>query len=223
MMGVMILVMPGSQPAVRTNRTRTSARVAAAALLLVTLAGCGQDAPDPTQARRTAADGEVFNEADVEFATRLIPHHAAALTMVDLTRERRVSPELAEITEAIQTANPPEIEQMVDWLNSWGEPIPATMRDHVNAGHHGTGKPPSDGADIPGMVTAEQLRALKKARGQAFETLWLQTMVEHHQGAIDLATTERADGVYGPAGELAETLQKSQQAQIDQMLALLPS
>lgn len=207
-----------------TIRTRASARIAAAALLLVTLAGCGQDAPAANQASRTAANGEVFNGADVEFASQLIPHHAAALTMVDLTRGRPLSPELAEITEAIQTERPPEIEQMVDWLNGWGEPIPATMRDHANAGHHSTGgQIPADGADIPGMVTAEQLRALKKARGQEFETLWLQTMVEHHQGAIALATTEQADGVYGPAVQLAQTIQESQQDQIDQMLVLLPT
>lgn len=206
-----------------TTRTLVSARIAAAALLLVALTGCGQDAPAPTQARRTTANGEVFNDTDVEFASQLIPHHAAALTMVDLTRGRRVSPELAQLAEAIQTDHPAEIEQMVDWLDSWGEPIPATMRDHTNAGHHGTGEIPADSADIPGMVTAEQLRALKKARGEAFETLWLQIMVEHHQGAIAMAATERADGVYAPAVQLAETIQKSQEAQIDQMLALVPT
>ena len=204
-----------------TTRTLTTARIAAAALLIATLAGCGQDAPAADQASRTAANGEVFNDTDVEFASQLIPHHAAALTMVDLTRGRRVSPELAQVAEAIQTDHPAEIEQMVDWLDSWGEPIPATMRDHTNAGHHGAGEIPAGSADIPGMVTAEQLRALKKARGEAFETLWVQIMVEHHQGAIAMAATERADGVYAPAVELAETTQKSQGAQIDQMLSLL--
>ncbi len=157
----------------------------------------------------------------------MIPHHAQALVMVDLTRGRELSPEMTELTEAILAAQGPEIELMVDWLTDWGEPVPETMRDHANAGH-GTdghdmgGSDMGDaGAEMPGMMTSEQLAELEAAAGQEFETTWLEMMIEHHQGAIDMARDEQRDGAHGPALELAESIETSQLAEIDHMEELL--
>jgi len=202
--------------------------------LLFALAACGDDGDnDDAQAEHTASNGDVFNDADVDFATAMIPHHAQALTMVDLTRGRRLSPEVRQLTEDILAAQAPEIEDMVDWLTAWDQPVPATARDHVNAedsdgmgGHDmdGTGgMDDMDDSDMPGMMTDEELADLEAAPGPEFEDMWLEMMIEHHEGAIEMAKDEQADGVFGPAIDLAESIETSQQAEIDQMREFLGS
>jgi len=208
-----------------------------AGALLFTVAACGDDGDGGdnggAQAEHTASNGDVFNDADVDFATAMIPHHAQALTMVDLTRGRRLSPEVRQLTEAILAAQAPEIEDMVDWLTAWDQPVPATARDHLNAeesdgmgGHDMDGSDDMDDmddSDMPGMMTDEELADLEAARGPEFEDMWLEMMIEHHEGAIEMAEDEQADGIFGPAIDLAESIEASQQAEIDQMRELLAS
>ncbi len=200
----------------------------AAAVLALGLTACGDDATDGatnnSQAEHTAPNGDVFNDADVAFATQMIPHHAQAPAMVDLTSGRDLSPEVQELTEDIRDAQGPEIELMVDWLTAWDEPVPETMRDHANAEDHGmSGHDMDDGSDMPGMMSDEDMSRLEAARGAAFETMWLEMMIEHHQGAIEMAKQELADGTFEPAQELATSIETSQQAEIDHMRDLLGS
>jgi len=194
--------------------SKNAAALVAAATLMTGLAACGDDGPsDDAKAEQTAPNGDVFNEVDVSFATEMIPHHAQALAMVDLTRGRELSPEVQKLTENIQAAQGPEIEQMVDWLAAWDKPVPETMRDHANAEGHGE----------RGMMTDEEMSELETAKGEEFETTWLEMMVEHHEGAIEMAEAEQADGVYKPAKKLAESIESSQQAEVDRMKELLDS
>lgn len=201
------------------------AAAAAAVTLLFGLTACGDDDTiSDAQAEQTAPNGDVFNQADVAFATAMIPHHAQALAMVDLTRGRELSPEIQELTGEIQAAQGPEIEQMVDWLTAWDKPVPETMRDHTNAEDHGMGgHGMGDSDDMPGMMTDEEMSELEAAQGQDFETMWLEMMIEHHKGAIEMAKDEQADGVFQPATELAQSIERSQQAEIDHMEGLLSS
>jgi len=193
--------------------------------LLFTLAACGDDAY--ANAEQTAANGDVFNDEDVAFATAMIPHHAQALVMVDLTRGRELSPQVQQLTEDIQAAQGPETEKMVDWLTGWDQPVPETMRDHANAedsdemgGHDMDDQTDSD---MPGMMTDEELADLEAAQGQEFEDMWLEMMIEHNEGAIEMAKDEQADGVFKPAINLAASIEVSQQAEIDHMRELLAS
>lgn len=207
------------------HSTKLTAALAAVALLF-TLAACGDDgSTEPAQAKQTASNGAVFNGADVDLATAMIPHHAQALAMVDMTRGRDLAPEVKKLTEEIQTAQGPEIEQMVDWLTAWDKPIPETMRDHVNAEDHGTSGHDMDdsGMEMPGMMTDEEMSKLEAAKDLEFETRWLEMMIEHHKGAIDMAQEEQADGVFQPAKKLASSIVTSHQAEIDQMKQLLAS
>lgn len=155
------------------------------------------------------------NEADVAFATGMIPHHAQALSMVDLTLERPLDREVAELAEEIRAAQAPEIETMTDWLQAWDEEVPETMRDHANAGH--------DMDEMPGMMADEDMAALAGASDAEFQRMWLEMMVEHHQGAIEMAEAEQADGRYAPAIELAGEVAESQTAEIERMEQLLGS
>lgn len=200
------------------------AAAAAAATLLIGLTACGDSgSTNDAQAQQTAPNGDVFNDADVDFATEMIPHHAQALAMVDLTRDRDLAPEVQQLADDIQAAQGPEIEQMVDWLTEWDKPVPETMRDHVNAEEdamsgHDMG---DDSSDMPGMMTDEEMDELEAAQGEMFETMWLEMMIEHHKGAIEMAKDEQADGVFEPARKLAESVETSQQAEINQMSELL--
>ena len=105
---------------------------------LLVLAGCGGDDGDSDDAAtREAPSATEHNDADVSFATDMIPHHAQALVMVDLSRDRPLDPDVEALMEQIQAAQTPEIQTMAGWLTSWGEDIPATTRDHVHGGDHG--------------------------------------------------------------------------------------
>lgn len=184
---------------------------------LALLTACGSD-DEPTPETHTASDGSKFNDADVTFATDMMQHHAQALSMVDMTQGRELDPEVAELVEGIRAAQAPEIEQMVDWLTQWDKPIPETSRDHANA--HGDMEMD---ADMPGMMSADDMAKLEAASGADFQRMWLEMMIEHHEGAIEMAKTEQEQGVFGPAVELAESIATSQDTEITTMKDLLGS
>ena len=187
-----------------------------AALLL--LAGCGSDTDDSAAPEPSKTE---HNSADVTFATEMLPHHAQALSMVDLTLGRKLDPEVADLAEQIRNAQVPETETMVDLLNEWGEPVPETSRDHVNADSHGSHDGPEVDSDMPGMLSSEEMQALEEAPAAEFEQLFLEMMIEHHEGAIEMARTELDEGRYIPARELAEDIVSGQQDEIDTMESLL--
>ena len=196
---------------------RCTGLVALLAVVSVT-AGCGtdDDAPDPQT--HTAASDETYNDADVEFASDMIQHHAQSLAMVDLTMDRRLDPAIERLAEDVRMAEGSEIEQLTDWLHDWDRPIPETVRDHANA--HGDGGPET-GSDLPGMMSAEQLAALEATKGAEFEDAWLELMIEHHEGAIELARTEQSDGEHTGAVQLAESIESAQQEEVSAMRGLV--
>lgn len=187
-------------------------------LSLMLPVGCGSDddTAEPTESH-TAANGDVFNDADATFASDMLQHHAQALAMVDLTLGRDLDPELAALAERIRSAQAPEIQVFTEWLTAWDLPIPETVRDHANA--HGDGSAVDQ--EMPGMVGGEDMAELEAAQGTEFRRLWLQLMIEHHEGAAQMAGDEVEAGEFGPAIELAESIEESQGAEIDQMKAML--
>ena len=188
-----------------------------AGLLAVT--GCGNDSDDAASETQTAANGDEFNDADVAFANDMIQHHAQALLMVDMTMGRELDPEVLQLADDVRAAQAPEIEQMAAWLTAWDKPIPETVRDHANA--HGGGDAEMD--NMPEMMSEDDVSELEAAQGQEFEDLWLEMMIEHHEGAVDMAQTEQSDGVFEPAVDLADSIENSQDEEIDQMEGLLES
>jgi uncharacterized protein (DUF305 family) len=215
-------------------RTRSVTRFPGAAaltlLLGLTLAGCGDDAdsePGSGHAAsdtQTAANGDVFNDADVQFATDMIPHHAQAVQMVVLAQGRPLDPEVEGLANEIRDAQVPEIEAMTDWLTAWDHEVPETSLDHANAGHDmddmsGTGD--EQQSDMPGMMSQEDMDGLADATDAEFQDLWLNMMIEHHAGAIEMAQAEQEDGEFAAAVALAETIEAGQQAEIATMEDLL--
>lgn len=194
------------------------------AFLLGALAGCGgdDDEPAPAPAVHTAANGDVFNDADAEFAADLLQHHALALVLVDLTREADVSPDLQAVADEVLAVHGPEIETLTGWLGDWDLPVPETIRDHANAHAEERGEIVEiPGGDLPGMPDHADVEALEGLEGQAFEQQWLELMIAHHEGAIVLAEEQVESGRFAAAVDLATAVVDTQQAQVERMRALL--
>lgn len=204
-------------------KTKTRTRVLSALTLTLAL-GVGLTAcSDDTDT--TAATSEVstteHNDADVTFATDMIQHHSQALSMVDLTLDRPLDPEVQALAEDIRAAQAPEIETMADWLTKWGEDVPETMRDHVNS--EGGMDDMDHGDQMPGMMTSDDMDALENASDAEFQGMWLEMMVEHHEGAVEMAETEQADGQFKDAVDLAGQIVDAQKQEIETMNDLLES
>jgi uncharacterized protein (DUF305 family) len=193
------------------RHTRTLA--AAAATLTLTLAGCTSSG--------AASDGKGHNDADVDFAGDMIQHHAQALEMVDLTLGRELDPEVADLSEQIRAAQAPEIEKMADWLEEWDEPVPPTSRDHANAHAEEHGESMEMDSDMPGMMSADEMAALEDASDKEFQDMWLEMMVDHHEGAVEMAENEVEDGENAKAVSLAEDIIGAQEKEIATMKDLL--
>lgn len=193
--------------------SRTIRLSGAMAVLVVALAACGSDAGHNGQHNEASASPSAVtsgnhNAADVAFAREMIPHHRQAVEMADLATTRAGDARVKQLAQRIQQTQQPEIDKMSEWLASWGEPVPSS------SGHNGHGS-------MPGMMDADEMAALMKASGAEFDRMFLEMMIKHHQGAIEMARTEQRDGAFGPAKELAATIAKSQTAEIAEMESLL--
>lgn len=194
-----------------TRTRRTGLGVLAAALVLA-LGGCGSsDSSDG------ASSNAAHNDADVAFASQMVPHHEQALQMVAMSEGRELSADFEQLTQDIQDAQQPEIDEMKGWLETWGEP--------TASGHDGMGNMsdmPGMSGSAPGMMDDDDLGALTNTSDRsAFEKMWLTMMIAHHEGAIEMSKTELADGEFQPALDLADSIIASQTAEIALMKQML--
>ena len=187
--------------------------VAPLVALGLALTACGGDDADGG-----AASGD-HNDQDVSFATEMIPHHAQAVEMAEMAVENAESQEVKDLAEDISAAQGPEIETMSSWLEAWGEDVPDVGGDMGGMDHGGM-----DGMeDMPGMMSSDEMDELESASGSAFDEMFLSMMIEHHEGAIEMAQSEQANGEYPDAIDLAETIERTQAAEIKAMKELLGS
>ena len=149
------------------------------------------------------------NPADIMFVVMMIPHHEQAVEMSDLLLAKSgVDADVRKLGEQIKAAQQPEIDQMKGWLADWGiDDSHMGSMDH--AGH------------MDGMLSKKQLAELQKADGPTGQKLYLEGMVEHHQGAIDMANNVLGVGQDPDVKKLAETIVVSQQAEIVEMNKML--
>ena len=136
--------------------------------------------------------------------------------MTKLVPARTDRPELRFLSERIEVSQKAEIVRMRRWLAKRGEAVPAAdATDHAAAGH---------GTLMPGMLTAEELAALENATGTAFERMFLNLMIRHHEGAIKMVEDLLATPGAGQDPELfmfASDVNADQSAEIRRMRALL--
>ncbi|MEU2021342.1 DUF305 domain-containing protein [Streptomyces sp. NPDC016469] len=205
----------------RRSLARRACALTAAAAAAVLLAACGStdksassghDMGSTSSPSATASQG-THNAQDVAFAQGMIPHHRQAVAMADLAPGRAKSNDVKTLASTIKEAQDPEIVTMTSWLKGWGEKVPTA--DAMNGMNH------SSGHDMSGPMSADDMAKLKKLSGTAFDTAFLQMMVGHHQGAVDMAKTEQAKGAYSPARDLAKSIIASQTTEITQMNKML--
>jgi uncharacterized protein (DUF305 family) len=209
-----------------TRLTRRTALAATAVTASLVLAACGSDnssseagASSGASASASASAGEsagAHNDQDVSFAQGMIPHHQQAVEMAGMVADQASSTEVKDLATRIEKAQDPEIKTMTGWLETWGEDVPNAMpgMDHDMDSD-------MEGMDMPGMMDDKEMDKLMKASGKDFDTMFLTMMVEHHEGAVEMATTEKDKGEYGPAKTLADDIITAQNAEITEMNKLL--
>lgn len=187
-------------------------RLIATALIPVALvlAACG-DSDDDTAPSTTEAESGAHNDADVEFAQGMIPHHRQAVEMAAMATEAAEDPAIRDLAARIAEAQDPEIEEMNGWLEDWGEEVPSDEAgDDMDM----------SGADH-GMTGEQDMMALEAASGPVFDQLFAELMIEHHQGAVSMAEAEIENGQDAEAIALAEDIVAAQQAEIAELQAFL--
>ena len=232
-----------------TTKTRLGVAAIAASLAFV-LAACSGGNPSgaatsgttsgTTSARSTSSPASIsasasatatFNDADVAFAQMMIVHHQGAIQMADLAPSRAQNQDVLALAARIKAAQAPEIDQMTSWLTAWGA-APSMMSGSTTSGtggmDHGgmdmggtTSAAESSAMSMPGMMSGDQMQQLESASGAAFDKMFLELMIVHHQGAIEMAETEIADGSNPEAVALAQKIKSDQTAEIAEIQALL--
>lgn len=173
--------------------------------------------PAPTE-RGADTGRRGYAAADVAFMQGMIAHHAQALVMTDLIPARTNRRDLRLMAERIEVSQRDEIARMQQWLRSRGEPVPGieAAHEHPEGAAHQT--------LMPGMLTADELARLAQASGVAFERLFLQLMIRHHEGALVMVS--RLFGSPGAAQDpelyaIASDVDADQRAEIRRMQGML--
>jgi uncharacterized protein (DUF305 family) len=196
-----------------THVYRTTAASAALLAAVLGLAGCGDSdsgsMPGMSHGSPTppASAAAAFNDADVAFATQMIPHHQQAVTMSDLALRKATTADVKNLATAIKAAQDPEIKQLSGWLTGWGKPVP-TPGEH--SGH-----------TMTGMMGPQEMDDLTKASGAMFDRMWTEMMIKHHQGAVAMAKTEQTTGKDAASVALAKKIETAQSTEIATMQRLL--
>ncbi len=142
----------------------------------------------PASAATSAAQAQAypgrypFTQADVEFITGMISHHAQAIVMAGWAPTHGAGPSIRLLCERIINAQTDEIRLMQSWLKDRNQPVPEAKPMPVKMMMGGV----EHDMMMPGMLTDDQMKQLDQARGSEFDRLFLSFMIQHHQGAITM-------------------------------------
>ena len=184
---------------------------AASAVLILALSACGSGDDSHgtmsgagTTSSSTAEGATTSATGDVEFAQMMIPHHEQAVEMADLALANdTASPEVKALAGQIKAAQDPEIQSMQGWLAQWGASEGSGQMDHG------------------GMMSDDQMSSLMGISGPEFNQMWLTMMIEHHEGAIEMAQ-DVLDTTSNPEVEqLATAVVEGQEKEIATMKGML--
>jgi uncharacterized protein (DUF305 family) len=156
------------------------------------------------------ADGSV----EAGFARDMMVHHAQAVEMAGILRDKGVSPEMETLATDIALTQQAQIGQMQGWLAVWGLPMTGVEPAMSWMGH------PTDGR-MPGMATPEEIEALRKASPEEAERRFLRLMIVHHQAAVPMAEAALEETDRPEVRQLAGAIVASQKAEIEVMRDLL--
>ncbi|MFE5670318.1 DUF305 domain-containing protein [Agromyces sp. NPDC056523] len=202
---------------------------AAALLLALGLTACtpGGDPAEPSnptvqlgapgEPNRTLSPGEAADieqpehtDADIAFMQMMIEHHDQAVTMTGWVDDRTTDRDLRLLAERMRISQESEMEFMAGWLQDRGTPLRDDHGDH-------------SAEMMPGMLTDEQLEELESATGDGFERLFLESMIQHHAGALEMVADLRTagGGMEITIGRFANDVEGDQGIEIARMQQML--
>ena len=171
---------------------------------------------------KAPAQAPRYSPADVEFMQGMIGHHAQALEMAALVPTRTTSEPIHLLAQRIAISQKDEIRLMQTWLKARGQaaPDPGAPHGHRHEGMH-------DGMPemlMPGMLTPDQMAQLAAARDAEFDRLFLQLMIQHHEGALTMVRTlfdTQGAAQETPTFRYASEVDTDQRIEIERMRKLL--
>ncbi len=214
---IFFLFLKGFLMSLRNKPVRIIAGVMLAAAATGVLAACGGSSTSSTSATATSSSSisSQRNAQDAMFLQMMIPHHEQAVVMSALAPSRTQNAAVLKLAKQIEAAQGPEIAEMKSWLTAWNEPL--TIGDMSGMAHGGGSGMPG----MPGMMTPGQMTALEQAKGAAFDKLYLQDMIAHHEGAVTMAQQELDSGENPQVKALAQTIINAQTKEISEIKQML--
>jgi len=199
-------------------------RTTVVALLLLPSILAGQVTKPPTTGHESMPGmsmpvkipkGAIFTEADVRFMQGMIAHHAQAIYMSRMAAGHGANPHLLKFATKIDQSQIAEIRLMQEWLRHNGQSAPDTSSWRT--------------MQMPGMLTANQLRQLESAKDTEFDRQFLTLMIQHHNGALKMVSDLFAAPLAAQDVDVSvfandvQTVQTAEIGVMQQMLAALPS
>ena len=178
------------------------------------------DAEDATNIANTS-----YIEADVKFLQGMIVHHEQAILMSSMVGKRTNNPTIIDLADRIDASQEDEISFMKGWLEDRGENIPGenehSMMNHDGMDHHGMEHHDmSMHLDMVGMASPKQLKELENSKSTDFDRLFLQLMIAHHDGALEMVKDLKkfSGAAYDPIlNEFVSDLVNDQGVEIERM------
>ena len=175
------------------------------------------------------------DSVDAGFARDMQVHHAQAVEMSFIVRDNTDDPAVRTMAYDIARTQQQQMGQMYAWLSMWGlgqysQDPPMAWMDEDTAGHHdmagmdmgGSGDTaPANASLMPGMATSAQMEQLRTTHGPAANVLFLQMMIRHHLGGIEMAKYAAKHAEVEQVRQLAETMAVTQQAEVKAMNDML--
>ena len=163
-------------------------------------------------------DTPAADSVDAGFSLDMSHHHLQAVEMANLATTRSTDPEVLSLAFDISQTQLNQVGRMQGWLTLWG--LPVTGADTM-AWMGGTGHDHMSDGLMPGMATEDELTELRSASGQAFDVLFLQLMIRHHQGGLEMAQYGEAHAGEAVVRGLARSIAATQTAESTTMAAML--
>lgn len=151
-----------------------------------------------------------YNEADVMFLQMMVTRQVETAKLTVLSDQGRLSEQAAALVAAISSTENDERFEMSGWLKAWGEPAQMADQADLHAEHGGVS-----------VLTKGDLKSLKSASGKQFQTQYLNLLIAQQSNAVEIARYVGEKGQNAEVLDLADRIEKSRSAQVQQMLGLL--
>ena len=207
----------------------TAQRFGALAIAALLVAACTNASNDNGNQSAHPTD----SSAEVGFARDMSVHHAQAVAMAEAIRDRTTDPDLKLLAANIVLGQQNQIGRMTGWLDEWGLPISSTNTPMVwmdvttdaNSADMGSmvmnSSPSATAASMPGTATRPQISALSTLPIDQAEISFLQLMIAHHRGGVQMASAVLARAQRPDVRLIATSIVKSQGSEIDLMTQML--